>query len=227
MTTSPADGPSTPGADPGGADHPPEPAATEPISFDKPAPAEQPFDPYRFGAPEHPVPPEYAPPGYTPPPPTTPPPYASSPYGPANPGTGYGPAGYPPPGYPSPGYPSPGYQAPVPPGYALQYPQPRTGNGKAIAALVLGILAIVFCWTSIFDVVFVALAVIFGILGLNDAKRGGGGRGLAVSGLVCAVVGALLATILSVVIYSRIRPCLDVYDRHDTSQYNACIRDRF
>ena len=26
------------------------------------------FDPYRFGAPEHPIAPEYAPPGYTPPP---------------------------------------------------------------------------------------------------------------------------------------------------------------
>jgi hypothetical protein len=73
----------------------------------------------------------------------------------------------------------------------------------------------------------VALGVIFGVLGLNDAKRGGGGRGMAISGLVCAVVGALLATILSVVIYSRIRPCLDKYDRHDTSQYNSCIRDRF
>ncbi len=213
MTTPPADGPSAPGPDPEGPAAPPGRASTDPVSFDKPAPAETPFDPYRFGAPEHPVPPEYAPPGYTPPPQPAPPPYASSPYGPGHAG-GYG-------------YPPPGYPAPIPPGYAQQYPQPRTGNGKAIAALVLGILAVMFCWTSIFDVVFVALAVIFGFLGLSDAKRGGGGRGLAISGLVCAVVGALLATILSVVIYSRIRPCLDVYDRHDTSQYNACIRDRF
>jgi len=32
------------------------------------------FDPYRFGAPEHPVPPEFAPPGYKPPVAVKPPP---------------------------------------------------------------------------------------------------------------------------------------------------------
>jgi uncharacterized protein DUF4190 len=225
MTTPPAEGPSSsgPGPDrpPPSESAPPAPEA-ETVSLDK---AEPPFDPYRFGAPEHPVPPEYAPPGYTPPPQSSPPPGQQA-------GSGYPPPGYPPPGYagggyPPPGYPGPGYPHPARPGYAQQYPQPRTGNGKAIAALVLGILAIVFCWTSIFDVVFVALGVIFGVLGLSDAKRGGGGRGMAIGGLVCAIVGALVATLLSVIIYSRIRPCLDVYDRNDQSQYNACIRDRF
>jgi hypothetical protein len=216
MTTPPADGPSTSGPDPEQqpAQSDPSQPGSDPVRFDKP---EQPFDPYRFGAPEHPVPPEYAPPGYRPPPPTTPPSY-----GHPQPGSGY-----PLPGYPPSGPPGPGYPAPLPPGYAQQYPQPRTGNGKAIAALVLGILAIFFCWTSIFDVVFIALAAVFGFLGLGAAKHGVGGRGMAISGLVCALVGALFATILTVVIYSRIRPCLDVYDRNNTSQYNACIRHRF
>jgi uncharacterized protein DUF4190 len=222
MTTPPGDGPSSSGPDPERSSPAAEPAP-ERVSLDKPEPT---FDPYRFGAPEHPVPPEYAPPGYTPPPPTAAP-SGAAPSGSGHPQPGYPPPGYAAPGYPQSGYAGPGYPPPAPPGYAQQYPQPRTGNGKAIAALVLGILAIVFCWTSIFDVVFVALGVIFGFLGLSDAKRGGGGRGMAISGLVCALVGALLATILSVVIYARIRPCLDVYDRNDTSQYNDCIHDRF
>lgn len=203
MTTPPAAGPGSSEPDPGRwASPPPAEPASESVSFDKP---EAPFDPYRYGAPEHPVPPQYAPPGYTPPPVTAPP----RSHRPSQPGTGY---------------PGPGYSYPVPPPYAQQYPQPRTGNGKAIAALVLGILAIVFCWTSIFDVILVAPAVIFGFLGLGDAKRGSGGRGMAISGLVCALVGAMLAVVLTVVIYSRLRVCLDSYNR-GTSAYNNCIQN--
>ena len=197
MTTPPADGPSRPDPDTRPWD-PAAPPAVEQVSLDKPA---APFDPYRYGAPEHPVPAEYAPPGYTPPPVTTPP------------------RTYPPQGYPAQG---PQYLAPPP--YAQQYPQPRTGNGKSIASLVLGILAIVAFWTSILDVVLIVPAVIFGILGLSDAKRGGGGRGMAIGGLVCALVGAIVATIFSVVIYNRLRPCLD-FDR-GSSAYNHCIQDR-
>jgi hypothetical protein len=201
----------------------PEPSdpTAEPVSLDKPA--EPPFDPYRFGAPEHPVPPEYAPPGYVPPPPTEPPastqpqypPYGGQPYG-----------GQPPAGEPYPGQPYPGQPYPYPPPYAMQYPQPKTGNGKATAALVLGIVSIVFCWTSVLDLVPIVLAVIFGILGLTEAKRTGSGRGLAVSGLVCAVVGALFATLVTVWIFNRISPCLENYDQGSTA-YNNCIHDRF
>lgn len=212
MTTPPADEPnsSEPTPEPGRW-APPERAAAPPVpvSFDKPEPT---FDPYRFGAPEHPVPPEYAPPGYTPPPVTAPPPTAQRP---TQPGPGYG-------------YPGQGYQQPynAPPNYAQQYPQPRTGNGRAIAALVLGILAVVLCWLSIFDIVFVVLAIVFGFLGLSDAKRGGTGRGMALTGLICGVVGALAATTLTVVILARIKPCLDNYDRGSSAQQD-CIQTKF
>jgi hypothetical protein len=197
----------------------------EPVSFDKPA-AEQPFDPYRYGAPEHPVPPEYAPPGYQPPPTSQPP--AQQP--PPAPYSGYQ-APYPgQPQYPGqaqyPGQPPyPGQQYPYPPPQYAQYPQPRTGNGKATAALVLGIVSIVFCWTTIFDIVPVVLAIVFGVLGRNEAKRGGSGRSLATTGLVCGVIGAILAVVVSVFLYSRIRPCLDY--ESGTSDYNTCIQERF
>ncbi|MFN2518734.1 MAG: DUF4190 domain-containing protein [Jatrophihabitantaceae bacterium] len=213
MTTPPGDGPHPSDADPGGwaSPLPSEPVSSDPVSLDKPAP---PFDPYRYGAPEHPVPPEYAPFGYSPPPVTMAPPSGPVPPQPHAPIQ---------PGYPYPANPYP-YAAPPP--YAHQYPQPRTGNGKAIAALVLGILSIVFFWTTIFDVIPVALGIIFGFLGLSDVKRGSGGRGMAISGLVCAVVGAVLATVFTVAIYSRIRPCLDNYDS-GSSAYNKCIHNHF
>lgn len=161
------------------------------------APAD--FDPYRFGAPEHPVPPEYAPPGYTPPPqtapPSTPPPGTSPP---------------PPYGYPAYGQygAHPQYGAPPPPQYS-QYPQPATGNGKAVAGLVLGIASIVFCWTTVFDVVPVVLGLVFGFLGLNQSSRlpGRTGRGMAIAGIVCSVIGAALAIALTVWVVRLANDC--------------------
>jgi hypothetical protein len=221
-----------------------EGSASEPVSLAKsdepqravaePAPE---FDPYRFGAPEHPVPPEYAPPGYRPPPPTQPPPaaygwyppYAAQP-GPSHPGTPY--AAQPGPSHPGTPYAGgpPGTQpwpqggAPVPP-WQHGYPQPRTGNGKAIAALVCRIASVVLCWLSIFDIVPIILAVVFGILGTNDANRrpNHGGKGMAVAGIVLSVVGAILATVLTVYLYNKIKPCLNDYQQ-GSAEYNSCVR---
>lgn len=200
--TTPPDSPKPPDREPGGWAAPPpaEPVQSDPQSQGQP---ETPFDPYRYGAPEQPVPPEYAPPGYTPPaaPPSfTKPPAAAAPsYGQAQTQPGYG-------------YQGGAQPYPTPPNYAQQYPQPKTGNGKAVAGLVLGILAIVFCWTSFLDIVFVALGVIFALLGMSEAKRiGGAGRGMAIGGLVCAVVGALFATLFTVFVYSKVIPCVNDY----------------
>lgn len=185
------------------------PDGQEPVSLNKPPQApsggepEVPpdFDPYRFGAPEHPVPPEYAPPGYRPPPPTQPPPYGQ-----------YG------------QYPQHQSQYPsVPPPPYHQYQQPRTGNGKAIAALVLGIASIVFCWLSILDALLVIPAVILGVLALNDARRRRtGGRRMAQWGIALAVVGAIAATVLTVYISRTFGDCLHL--KPGSSEYSHCIR---
>lgn len=183
------------------------------------------FDPYRYGAPEHPIPPEYAPPGYQPPAQPPAPQYYP----------GYGtPPGYP--GYPNqpgqqgyqnhPGQQNyPGYP-PAPP-YGTQYPPPRTGNGKAIASLVLGIVSIVFFWTSVLDAVPISLAVIFGGIALSEARRRPQREGhrLAIAGIACAVVGAILATIWSVWIYSKVRDCLDY--NTGSAAYTHCVHEKF
>jgi hypothetical protein len=201
--------------------------------------AEEPFDPYRFGKPEHPIPAEYAPPGYTGPVVTTPPPPpigwgppapGANPANPFNnpPGTPYaGPGGaagqgYPPaPGqYPYPP-PPPGYYPP-PPGYGYGY-APPTGNGKAITSLVLGIGSIVFCFFSFFDALLVVPGLIFGVLAMNEAKaRGGSGRGMAVAGLICSIIGAVLATVMSVLLIHAVNQC-GGFDNGDRTGFQDCV----
>ena len=198
----------------------PEPAA------DPAAAAE--FDPYRFGKPEHPIPAEYAPPGYTGPtiPAASATPYPSAtgnpfsnppgtPYGP--PGTPYGP---PPSGYgPPPPY---GYGAPPPPPYHA-YPQPSPGNGKAVAALVLGILSIVLCLLSVLDGFLIIPGLVFSLISLSETKNGQRpGRGLAIAGLVCTIVGALLATLITIAYVRVANKCSDLQDQQ--SEFRTCVR---
>lgn len=154
------------------------------------------FDPYRFGRPTHPVAPEYAPPGYWPP---TEPTVPRHPYTPLPP---------PPPGHPA-------------------YGTPRTGNTKAVVALVLGILSIVFSWLSFFDLVFVVPAIVLGALGRRDAARypERGGRSAATSGLICGIVGVLIAVVATVYLYNKIKPCLDKYGA-SSQAYQNCATDR-
>ena len=192
------------------------------------------FDPYRFGLPDHPVPPEYAPPGYRPPAPPVPPPPPQYPANPQYPQSApypqnaqYPPYGqyppnapYPPPNAPYEQYPQ--YGAPPPPPYS-QYPPARTGNGKAITSLVFGVASILLCWLSLFDVVPIILALVFGFIALGEVSRGvtRDGHGQARAGIACALVGAVLATVLTVVYYNRFRDCIDMGT--SSPQYSQCI----
>ncbi len=173
--------------------------APERSRYDVDPPVDPTYDPYRYGAPEHPVAPQYAPHGYQPPPvyqtPGEPPP----PYG-------YGP-------------PPPYYGAPP----NLQYPAPRGGSGKAIAALVLGILSIVFCFASFFDLVLIIPAIVFGSVALNEAKRTHAGRSIAIVGLICAILGAGFAIAITVWLYPKVANCANDY-QSGSSEYNTCIR---
>jgi uncharacterized C2H2 Zn-finger protein len=66
-------------------------------------------------------------------------------------------------------------------------------NGFCVASLVVGIIGLPSCWWVITPV----LAIVFGIIGLkatSDAEGGrGSGRGLGIAGIVCGVIGCLLA----------------------------------
>lgn len=201
--------------------------------------AQAPFDPYRFGKPDVPPSPEYAPPGYVPeatpapppggayppmppvgqyPGPSAPPPYQG--YGPqyGQYGPGYGPPPQPggaPYGQP---YAMPPYAPGAYPGYAA-----AQGNGKAIAGMVLGILSIVFCWLTFLDLLLIVPGVVFSLLGLSASKQRGRGRGQAIAGLACTVVGLVLAVVVTVLAFHLVSKC-DGID-HSSPAYDRCIRN--
>jgi hypothetical protein len=192
-------------------------------------PAEAPFDPYRFGKPDHPIPAEYAPPGYTGPViPSTPYPQQANPWAPPGggtdnpfgnpPGTPYG-GGYGQPPYGPYGPPPPPY-----PGYR-GYAPPRPGNGKAVAGLVFGILSIVFFWLFIFDGIFVILGVIFSLIAMGEMKAARTpGRGIAVWGLVCSIVGGLLATVFTAMAIHAANQC-GGFNQSNQPGWETCFRE--
>lgn len=78
-------------------------------------------------------------------------------------------------------------------------PTNQTGNGQAVASLVLGITCIIFSWWGLFTLAQIVLAVIFGAVGISKAHRGAQGRGMAIAGLTLGCVGLLLYLIFGLV----------------------------
>lgn len=119
-------------------------------------------------------------------------PYQYRPDGPypgqAPPATPYPPAAY--------------YAQPYPAaGYAGAYREPR--NGLGTAALVLGIIGVVFCWIPFTGWALNILAIIFGAVGRNRVKAGAANnKSSAVAGLVLGVIGLGVWVIFIVVLMS-------------------------
>jgi VanZ family protein len=209
---------------------PPEGAADRPVDLGKHGAGEaehgDPYDPYRFGLPEHLPPPEYAPPGWTPPggwpaagpPPAAPPPGGMPPPGPSP----FTPGSPPPPGY-SP-YP---YGYPPPPPQYSPYQPPPPGRGKAVTAFVLGILSIVMSWASFLDAVLIIAAVTFGVIALTERPAGSAQpRGMAIAGLVCAGIGAVLAIVWTVFVIHAVNQC-GGFDQTSRPGFRHCLQQQF
>jgi uncharacterized membrane protein YwaF len=70
--------------------------------------------------------------------------------------------------------------------------------------MVLGILSVLGAILFFFDAVFVILALVFGIVALRGHKPG---RGMAIAGVTCASVGAVLAILTTVALNSAVQDC--------------------
>ncbi|MFI9407073.1 DUF4190 domain-containing protein [Nocardia sp. NPDC052316] len=95
-----------------------------------------------------------------------------------------------------------------PPGYTApgQYPPPvpgshrRPGKGLAIAALVLGILALLTFWTVIGGILFGLAGLVIGIIAAARARKGAAeGSAMAITGLVLSII-ALVVTAIAIAV---------------------------
>jgi hypothetical protein len=84
----------------------------------------------------------------------------------------------------------------------------QSGNGLGIAGGVCGIVAVVLCWIPFVDYVSVvlgALAIVFGALGIRHANaHGGGGKGMAITGLVTGIVALVISLLFLAIIYTAV-----------------------
>jgi hypothetical protein len=113
----------------------------------------------------------------------------------------YPPQPYPPQGYGAAPYAYPPYGAGSP--YAASPPS----NGVAVAAFVLGVIAMVLAWIPLFDIVLAAPAVILGGLGISRANRTRGtGKGLAIAGLILGAISILVTLVVFAILVAVSKP---------------------
>jgi hypothetical protein len=85
---------------------------------------------------------------------------------------------------------SPGGAPPPPPTQTTGAPPPSVAstNGLAVAALVLGILALVFFWLPFLGWIPAVLGLVFGLVAMQRPD----GRGMAIAGVVCSGIALAL-----------------------------------
>ncbi len=204
--------PSTP--DPGLDDTPPQgytppPAYHAPPSYTPAAPTYEPPPAYTPGT-GYPPPPDFSNPAYPPPPAGFAPPYpeagSAPPYPmPGSAVPGYGAPGYGPPGYGASSYPPPPTYGAYPGGYpGAEYgygaAAPQGSNGLAIGSLVASLLAIPLNLLCFSGTVASIVAVVLGVIALNQVKKTGqGGKEMAIAGTVIGALGLIGAFVLAVI----------------------------
>lgn len=106
-------------------------------------------------------------------------------------------------------------------------PPQKNRKGLCIAALVLGIVALVFCCVWFISIPCGILAVIFGILGIKTPDKG-----MAIAGLVTGSIGLAISIviIMMIFIYGFAEGYNDAYNsyyrnRNNRNYYNSSIYD--
>ncbi|MER6691499.1 DUF4190 domain-containing protein [Streptomyces minutiscleroticus] len=91
-------------------------------------------------------------------------------------------------------------------------------NGFGIAALALGLVALVSFWTVIGGIVLGVLAIVFGVLGYRRKKRGTATNGaMAIIGAVAGLLGLIGSAII-------LAAGVAVFNSDEFKSYSDCVR---
>ena len=123
----------------------------------------------------------------------------------------------PPPPPPYGGYPG-NYPPPPPPPYAGYTPAPAgPKNGLGIAALVVAIVGLVFCWTVVGGVILGVAAVVLGFVARTRVKRGEATNGgIAVGGIALGFLAIIVSLAFIAIWYG-------VFEEVGGSDYVDCL----
>lgn len=101
---------------------------------------------------------------------------------------------------------------------------PPPGNGMAVAGFVLSILALILCWLSLIDLIFVLPAIVFSAIGLRRANRQNRPRrGLAIAGLSISLVAAAIMIVFTIIYAQFFGISIEEFDDHELDElYRRC-----
>ena len=105
---------------------------------------------------------------------------------------------------------------PPPPMFYGGPPGAQAGNGMAVAALVLGILAAVFAFTFFLGLLalpLAVLAIIFGRVGLTRSRTSGVGAGQSIAGLILGIIAVVACAFSFWILGSLFRSVTNAIDR--------------
>ena len=111
--------------------------------------------------------------------------------------------------------------------------QPPPTNGLAVAAMIIGILALLVSWipfVGLLGVVGGAIALLLGLLGRGRAKKIDNGGALAVTGIITGLLAVLVgiaSTVLPVLFFQGMIGDFEAVDRciEQTGDEQACIEE--
>ena len=86
-------------------------------------------------------------------------------------------------------------------GYPGGYGGPAPRNGFGLAALILGILALLACWIPYVGVVIGLVGLILGIVGRSRVRKGlANNGGIALAGIITSALGLLASLVVTILV---------------------------
>ena len=79
-------------------------------------------------------------------------------------------------------------------GYPPMTPEQRSARSMGIAGMVLGIVALVFCWLWFISLPCAIVGLILSIMAMKKGEKG-----MAVAGLVCSIIALAVAVIVTII----------------------------